>query len=100
MKAPKDMTAGEINKALDRLDKKRSKITDEFIDSGRGNERWSEISQQTDPLSLRAQAVESDRDALVYEIRRRMGPNHPSRLPPGRFFGPLGSNPLDPYRWW
>jgi hypothetical protein len=100
MKSPAIMTAGEINRELDRLEMKRSKLTDEFISQGRGNETWSETAQKGDPLAVQAQEVESRLDDLRFEIRRRMGPNHPSRLPKGKFFGPLKGNPVGSYRWW
>ena len=81
------MTAGQINKALDRLDKLSSKITDAFIEAGRGSERPSEISRMTDPLARKYQKLSDERGELRNEIAMRMGPGSTRRLPRG--FGPL-----------
>jgi hypothetical protein len=85
------MSASQINKALDRLDKQSSKVTDEFIDAGRGRERPSEIRQMTDPLARRYMAVADAQHELRAEIARRYGPGAPSRLPRG--FGPIRKCP-------
>lgn len=82
------MTAGQINKALDRTDKISSKITDEFISAGRGHERHSDIVVKSDPLAERYKCASEERSALRREIERRYGPGAPSRLPRG--FGPIG----------
>ncbi len=93
MKAPADMTAGEINKALDRLDKARSALTSAFIAAGRGHETYQSLTvkARNDPNDEMAQLAmkhDEQREMYMSEIRMRMGPNHPSRLPAGRFFGP------------
>lgn len=82
-KSPAVMTAGQINKELDALDKRRSKLLDEMIAAGRGTERWSETAVKTDELALRMIAVSDRTSALRYEITRRYGPGAPSRLPRG-----------------
>ena len=41
-KPASQMTAGELNKALDKIDAQDSKLTQAFISAGRGNERASE----------------------------------------------------------
>lgn len=84
------MTAGEINKALDRVDKERSKLVDIFIAEGRGHERYSETAVKTDPLAMRSNRNVEEGRALRNEIARRYGPGAPSRLPRGRSFGPIG----------
>lgn len=94
MKAPENMTAGEINRALDAIERKDSALADEFIAAGRGHERPSEYLRARDPLALRAQALYEQRSRLRHEIDRRYGPGAPSRLPPGRFFGPI--RPINP----
>lgn len=81
VKSPRDMTAGQINKRLDALDKLGSKYTDQMIAAGRGHERYSDWSVKTDPLSLKALAVSQEYQTLQSEIRRRYGPDAPSRLP-------------------
>jgi hypothetical protein len=88
-KHPSVMTAGEINKALDRHDVHRSKLDDEMIATGRGSERPSEFlhRSKTDPLSLKLQAASDTHHALHNEISRRYGPGAPRRLPKG--FGPI-----------
>lgn len=94
-KDPATMTAGEVNRELDRLDKKRRAIGQEMIDAGRGHETYSETWKMTDPLALRWQEVAGRERDLRWEIDRRMGPGHHSRLPAGRFFGPrVKENPL------
>ena len=82
------MTASQINKALDRIDKIRSKITDEFIATGRGHELPSETRHKTDPLALRSLEVQEAQWQFQREIERRYGPKAPHRLPSGRGFGP------------
>ena len=86
-KDPATMTASEINKALDKLDKERSAITDEFINTGRGHERPSDYLKLSDPLSLRARDNFDAYTAIRNEVERRYGPGAPSRLPKG--FGPI-----------
>ena len=88
MPDPATMTAGQINKALDRLDAERSENTRAFIDAGRGYERPSEYLLMTDPLALEARRIFAAQDALRREIGRRYGPGAPYRLPT-RGFGPV-----------
>lgn len=87
-KDPAAMTASEINKALDRLDARRSRNTDAFIAAGRGHERPNEYLQKSDPLSTEARLIFDEQSALRHEIAMRYGPGAPSRLPTGRGFGP------------
>ena len=75
------LTAGQINQKLDRLDKARSKVNDELIRVGRGNERSSETLAKTDPLSLRFSRLFDKYNNLRGEVFRRYGPGAPSRLP-------------------
>lgn len=82
-----EMTAGEINRELDRLDARRSRNTEAFIRAGRGHERPSEYLLKDDRLSQEARAISDRQSALRSEISRRYGPGAPSRLPRG--FGPL-----------
>lgn len=82
------MTAGEINKTLDRLDTVRSKLNDEFIATGRGHETPAETMKMDDPLARRWKVHSNEASALRFEISRRYGPGAPSRLPP-RGFGPI-----------
>lgn len=86
------MTAGEINKALDRADRASSKLTDEFIAAGRGYERPSETRTMSDPLAQRYKQLSDERSELNNEISRRYGPGAPRRLPFGRGFGPIKGN--------
>ena len=86
MKNPIDMTAGEINKALDKLDKRSSANIAKLIEAGRGYELSSETMQLSDPLALEYQAISRERQKYQIEISLRYGPGAPSRLPKG--FGP------------
>lgn len=81
MKPPACMTAGQINKALDRLDKARSKLTDEFIAAGRGHEKPSETDRKTDPLAMKHRKLWDQYSALRREVEIRMGPRATPRLP-------------------
>jgi len=80
-KKPKNMTPGQINKELDKLSKESSKLMDDFIEAGRGRERPSEYLKKSDPLSSKARALYDRKTDLQFEIKRRYGPNAPSRLP-------------------
>lgn len=84
---PDTMTAGQINKELDRLDSVNGALTDEMISAGRGHERPSDYSRMTDPLSSNLSAVSARRQALRSQVERRFGPGAPRRLPAG--FGPI-----------
>lgn len=92
-KSPSLMSAGELNKALDKVDALVSKLTQEFIDAGRGHERPSEYLKMNDPLANRAKDLFNQRSALAMERDMRYGPGAPSRLPSGRGFGPRKQNP-------
>lgn len=88
----RDMTAGEINKALDRIDAKSSQLTDKFIKAGRGNERPSDYLSKSDALSTKARELHEARRTLQIEKEMRYGPGAPHHLPKG--FGPRKrSNP-------
>lgn len=86
------MTAGQINRELDRLDELRSRLNDEMIDVGRGHERPSDYMRKQDPLSRKFQALFDRRTALGVEVHARYGPGAPSRLP-ARGFGRRVRNP-------
>jgi len=81
------MTAGQINKALDRSDKLGNELIAEFIAAGRGHERFSAIAAKDDDLSRRYIAAANAQYKLKHEVSRRYGPGAPYRLPRG--FGPL-----------
>lgn len=89
---PATMTAGAINKELDKLDERSSALGQMMIDAGRGYERPSEYLEMRDPLSLELLKEFNRRHDLKSEISRRYGPGAPHRLPTGskdrRFFGP------------
>jgi hypothetical protein len=91
MKTLEEMTAGELNKALDRCDKWRSRLCDEMIEAGRGHETPHDYMRKDDPLSNSIQRAEEQRRAIRYEMERRYGPECPHHLPTtGRVkFGPL-----------
>ncbi len=91
-KDPSGLTAGSINKELDKLEEQNSKLGQLMIDAGRGYERPSEYLNMSDPLALELQQNYDRRNKLRAEIERRYGPGAPRRLPPGRFFGPLKSS--------
>lgn len=83
---PAGMTAGEVNRELDKLDAASSKNCDAFVTAGRGHERPSDYARKMDPLSLEANSIADRRASLRSEIERRYGPGAPRRLPRG--FGP------------
>jgi hypothetical protein len=85
-KDPAIMTAGQINRELDALDKQRSNANNFLIAVGRGDETFEETCCKTDPASLVFRAIVDRQSALRLEIGRRYGPGAPSRLPRG--FGP------------
>lgn len=86
-KDPAVMTAGEINKELDKLGEQRDRLGQQMIDAGRGHERPSEWLRLNDPLSIELRNNSDRRDKLRNEIARRYGPGAPTRLPKG--FGPI-----------
>jgi hypothetical protein len=83
------MTAGEINRELDKLDVQRSELNRAFIEANRGYEKASETAELNDPLAVKFNAVSDRQCALRHEIERRYGPNAPSRLPLRQGFGPI-----------
>ncbi len=85
--SPSEMTAGQINKALDKIDDEISRINEEMIDAGRGDERASKTWKKSDPLAMKWRAASEKRTALRNEAERRYGPGAPRHLPRG--FGPL-----------
>jgi hypothetical protein len=85
---PATLTAGAINKELDRLDEISDRLTDRMIAEGRGYERPSDYHRKTDPLSTEINRLSDRQGDLRNEIERRYGPRPPRRLPSGRFFGP------------
>ena len=88
-KDPRAMTGPEINKELDRLDKKSSEIGTKMIAEGRGHETYSDtykIGRGYDPLTDAWIDCAERQSALRNEISLRYGPRAPSRLPRG--FGP------------
>lgn len=87
---PAEMTAGKVNKELDKLDELGSRLEDEMIAAGRGHEKPSEYLRASDPLAKKLQAIYARRSSLRMEIEFRYGPNSPTRLPTDRrgFFGP------------
>jgi len=88
---PAAMTAGAINKELDKLDERNSILGQMMIDAGRGFERPSEYLKQDDHLSSELRHISDRRTSLRIEIESRYGPGAPRRLPIGRKtkFGPL-----------
>lgn len=77
------MTPGQINKRLDQLDKKSSKLTDALIAAGRGHEGYGDMLRKKDPLALHGRYLYSRSTSLHNEIARRYGPGAPHRLPRG-----------------
>ena len=81
------MTAAQINKALDRLEKESSQVTAELLAAGR-DDRPSERRTMTDPLSVRDTQVSAQLRLLRDEVAARYGSVSAHRLPTGRGFGP------------
>jgi hypothetical protein len=77
------LTAGQINKALDKVDKASSKLVDEFIAAGRGRELPSETMTKSDPLARKYVQLWEERSQLRAEVEHRYGPGAPQRLPRG-----------------
>ena len=82
------MTAGEINREIEKLGALSSKINDELIAAGRGHERSSETHKMSDPIALRWRAASDRRRALAIEKELRMGPGNHLILSMPREFGP------------
>ena len=102
---PGEMTASQINKALEKLDQKGNALSQKMIDEGRGHERPSDYLSKTDPLSTALRENYEARMTLRHEVERRMGPG-PARFPHdwlrGKFNRPrvrpgvdAAENPLD-----
>jgi hypothetical protein len=68
------MTAGDVNRELERLSAESSANCRKFIEAGRGHETWETISRQADPLALEEQRIHARREALLAEVRRECGP--------------------------
>lgn len=85
MKAVRDpagMTPAEINRELERIGAKESKLGSQMIAQGRGHERPSETVTKDDPLAQQYKALWQRRDELLGEVRRRAGPGF-YRMPHG-----------------
>lgn len=78
-----EMTNGDINKGLDRLDGASSILTDVMIEEGRGHELPSQTFLRGDPLSVLYKQLFDIRTILRNEVSLRYGPGAPSRLPVG-----------------
>lgn len=78
-----EMSGPELNRVLDRIDKKDSALNKKFIDAGRGYERAYEIMGKSDPLVEQYKALYHERLVVRNEMERRYGPGLPSRLPKG-----------------
>lgn len=87
---PARMTAGEINRELDKLEKESSALNAQLIDLGYGNHRYNDIAKLDHPVAKRYVTVTQREWALRQEIAIRFGPGHPSRLPTHRrgWYGP------------
>jgi hypothetical protein len=84
---PAEMTPAQINKELDTLGKRSLKHTDEMLAQKRGNEKFSETAKKDDPLSKDINETSDRKTALHGEIKARMGPSAPSRMPLRKGFG-------------
>lgn len=82
------MSATQINKELDILDILSSKITDELIENGRGEEKYQETLKKTDPIAIRFIEIHNRSYKLRDEIEKRYG-QRIRRLPLRKFFGPI-----------
>jgi hypothetical protein len=74
-KDPAAMTAGEVNRELERLSAESSVNCRKFIEAGRGHETWETISRAADPLAVEEQRIHARRQALLVEVRRECGPD-------------------------
>ena len=75
MKPVSELTPGQLNKRLESLQKKSSRITEKFIRAGRGSERPTEIWQQSDKLSQEYKYNQTLMNNVFDEITKRYGPN-------------------------
>ena len=89
------MTPSQLNKRLESLDKKSSKIIEEFIRAGRGNEKPNEIWHMNDTLAQKYKAHRYDVNEIEDEITRRFGPGM-RRAPVRRSKSIRGKNPVGP----
>lgn len=83
-RAPREMTARQVNQELDALERQACTLTDRFIVEGRGYERVDETARKTDPLAAAWNAMSARRMALRIEVEARFGPGAPRRLPTSR----------------
>lgn len=72
---PAQMGGAAINRELEKIRQLESKLTNKFIAAGRGNERPSEYLTKSDTLALEARALFDRKSALLYEAKRRYGPD-------------------------
>lgn len=79
-----EMTNGDVNKGLDRLDEARLALNDVMIEEGRGYELPSQTFLMSDPLSVLYKKLFDLHSILRNEVSRRYGPGAPSRLPVGK----------------
>lgn len=89
-RAPAEMQPAEINRELDAISKKQSKLIDTFIEQGRGHETFVETDEKAklgDPLAQQSIALSDRKYALNHEIFRRTGDRSIHRMPKG--FGPI-----------
>ena len=75
MKLPKEMSGPAINRELEKLSKQSSELCDKFIAAGRGHERPSETLKLSDPLAVEFRTISDRRADLMFEARRRYGPD-------------------------
>jgi len=72
VKAIRDLTRAEIERASDKAHKARFTFCDEMIVAGRGYERPSETALKNDDLSLRHTAALQLAHDIAAECRRRL----------------------------
>ena len=72
-KDPKTMTAREINAELDKLNKQDGDQIDKLIAAGRGKEKYRDVVQGTDPLSIECRETWERQKDLWSEIEVRLG---------------------------
>jgi hypothetical protein len=68
------MTPAEIIREVDRLDARSLALYKQLVAAGRGQERYAELLQKTDPLSRQVAQVRERRRALQDEVEARYGP--------------------------